>query len=429
VSSTPTVTPTATNMSAATFAPTPTPSATSTATATPTATSPSSPTDTSTPTPTNTPTPTATQGGPLDLIFADGFESGSFSAWSSTEPGNGGLSVSTSAALVGTYGMQVSISDTSARYVVDQSPDREARYRARFFFDPNSLTMSHGQTHFIFFALDENQSPNPVVVQLRLRYFSGNYQLRVETYTDSGARLNGSYTNISDAPHYIEFDWASGSPGGLTMWIDGVETETITNITNTNLRIDTIQLGPQNLQSGTSGSYYFDSFESRRESYIGTAMYQPTTTSPVAWLGLWNPFTNQKLEGKASTGMNSIMPSPNMNIFTAPLEQFEEIAFYYSYDDLYRLTERASNFTSTTYRMDYDAVGNRQNRYFGLLDEHPIQYTYDLANRVETVDNVPYTFDNNGNLISDDVVHPKSWTKLTDFKCAPQEKTGKRFAG
>jgi hypothetical protein len=79
--------------------------------------------------------------------------------------------------------------------------------------------------------------------------------------------------------------------------------------------------------------------------------------------------------------------------------------------------------------MDYDAVGNRQNRYFGLLDEHPIQYTYDLANRVETVDNVPYTFDNNGNLISDDVVHPKSWTKLTDFKCAPQEKTGKRFAG
>ena len=39
----------------------------------------------------------------------------------------------------GTYGVQALINGTSARYVQDTTPNAEPRYRARFYFDPNSL--------------------------------------------------------------------------------------------------------------------------------------------------------------------------------------------------------------------------------------------------------------------------------------------------
>ena len=55
------------------------------------------PTPTPTPTVTSTPTPTATASG--GLIFADGFESGDFSAWDSSTTDGGYLSVTTGAAL------------------------------------------------------------------------------------------------------------------------------------------------------------------------------------------------------------------------------------------------------------------------------------------------------------------------------------------
>ena len=72
-----------------------------------------------------------------DLIFADGFESGSFSAWTSSSTDLGDLSVSTAAALVGNWGMQAVINDANPIFVTDETPNAEPRYRERFYFDPN----------------------------------------------------------------------------------------------------------------------------------------------------------------------------------------------------------------------------------------------------------------------------------------------------
>ncbi len=94
-----TPTPTATNIptQTATLAPsatsTNTPANTPTATNTSISTATFTPTNTATPTPTFTASPTPVQS---DLIFADGFESGSFLAWSSATTGGGDLSVSPS---------------------------------------------------------------------------------------------------------------------------------------------------------------------------------------------------------------------------------------------------------------------------------------------------------------------------------------------
>ncbi|MEA3440692.1 MAG: hypothetical protein U9R58_10450, partial [Chloroflexota bacterium] len=283
--------------------PTPTPTATQTATATqiptitqtPTATEPGSPTDTPTPTATATTTPTATQTStqtatPTDtstptviptssgsLIFADGFESGDFSAWSSSTTDGGDLSVTTDAALVGSYGMQAVIDDNNAIYVTDDSPDGETHYRARFYFDPNSISMANNDNHTIFYALKDVISP---VVRVELRYSGGNYQIRVQVRKDF-LFTNTSYYTISDGEHYIEFDWeAASSPGAnngeLTLWIDGVQKEQLTSIDNDTMYIDRVRLGAVvEIDSGTRGTYYLDAFESRTDGYIGPVAMLP----------------------------------------------------------------------------------------------------------------------------------------------------------
>ena len=61
----------------------------------------------------------------LDLIFADGFESGNLSAWTSNTIDLGDLSVSTAAALIGSQGLQAVIDDANTIYVTDDSPNAE----------------------------------------------------------------------------------------------------------------------------------------------------------------------------------------------------------------------------------------------------------------------------------------------------------------
>jgi RHS repeat-associated protein len=77
-------------------------------------------------------------------------------------------------------------------------------------------------------------------------------------------------------------------------------------------------------------------------------------------------------------------------------------AIDYSYDGLYRLTAAESNDT-TTYYYTYDAVGNRveADTYPLWGSAHVFTYTYDAADRMTSVNNVPYTWDNNGSLLND----------------------------
>lgn len=221
-----------------------------------------------TPIPT-TPTPTATPTSPTsDLIFADSFESDNFSAWSSAAIGDGDLSVSSSAALVGTRGMQALINDNSAIYVTDDQPAAEPRYRARFYFDPNSVSMGSGDNHFIFYAIS---GTSKVVTRIQFRFTnSGGYQIRVQILNNSSAWANSAWFAISDAPHALEIDWQAATNGGVTLWIDGTQRAALTGIVNSNYRIDRVRLGAVNgVDTGTRGTTYFDAFESRRQTFIG----------------------------------------------------------------------------------------------------------------------------------------------------------------
>jgi RHS repeat-associated protein len=269
----PSATPTRTSTSTATATATPTgPSPTSTRTPTATAT----PTNTSTPTITFTPSPTSSGS---DLIFADGFESGDFSAWSIVSGGND-LSVSSSAAYQGSYGMQILINDTEKPNVIDNSPASESHYRARFYFHPNSIAMNTNTAHIIFAG--KNASNSALVFNTDLVYEGGSYKLRNRVQKDDASYVLGTGYSISNDWHVVEIEWqASSAPGAndgfLSLWIDDVLQETISGVDNDNLStqaIDDVRLGAVNgVDATTSGTTYFDAFESRRSSYIGPLAY------------------------------------------------------------------------------------------------------------------------------------------------------------
>lgn len=241
---------------------------------TPTPLPTAAPTDSPTPLPTDTPTqtPTAISTAAADLIFADGFETGDFSAWSSSMTDAGDLSVDAAAAQIGSYGLLALIDDNNTIYVTDDWPNEETRYRARLDFDPNSITMASGDNHSLVYGYT---ATSPVVLRVQFRFTGGSYQLRAALRTDGSGWDSTSWFGISDASHSIEIDWRAASAGGannegLALWIDGVLRANLTNVDNDTRRIDRGRIGAvAGIDSGTRGTYYFDSFESRQETYIG----------------------------------------------------------------------------------------------------------------------------------------------------------------
>jgi hypothetical protein len=220
------------------------------------------PTATPSPTPTRTLMliPSATSGA-SDLIFADGFESGNLSAWSASVTNNGNLSAGPAAALSGSYGLQANITSTTNIYVRDDSPDAEARYRARFSFDPNSISMPTGE----YIALLQGYSSSQTnILALRLHRTSAGYQLRVRAYDTGLANwVNTPLVTISDEPHLVELDW--GNDGHLVFWVDGVQQANLTGINNSSYTMDTVRVGAVYISAtGMGGAIYIDDFEARR---------------------------------------------------------------------------------------------------------------------------------------------------------------------
>jgi len=187
----------------------------------------------------------------------------------------GDLSASAASALVGTQGMQALIDDNNTIYVTDDSPNAETRYRARFYFDPNSIPMLSGEAHFIFKGF-LGTSTSTEAFRVEFHQSSGAYQIRAALMLDDGTTwVNTNWFTISDAAHFIELDWRASSGvgannGGLTLWIDGAQQADLTGADNDTWRVDRARLGAlSGIDNGTRGTYYFDAFESRRQNYIG----------------------------------------------------------------------------------------------------------------------------------------------------------------
>jgi subtilisin family serine protease len=211
-----------------------------------------------------TPTPTATPGQ-VDLIFADGFESGSTAAWSSVS-GPGAVLVNSSAAFApGLYGMAARVSGGASGYGVDDSPTAETSYHARFYFHPNNVTIGSA-TEVVFNGLNAR---GQVVFQVQFhRTNAGAYQVR--GLVSSGRKASTtSWVTITNAYHPIEIAWQSASSASFSLYVDGALKQTLTGLNTSAYLVDTAWLGPSSGLSGISGTQYFDNFSSTRLTYIG----------------------------------------------------------------------------------------------------------------------------------------------------------------
>jgi hypothetical protein len=210
-----------------------------------------------------------------DVIFADGFESGNLSAWSSAQDDGGDLTAGASALGPTSPGLRAVVDDTAGIHVVDESPDDENRYRARFYFDPNGFDPGEAQSHFrtrLFIAFEE--APSRRLAAIVLRRQGGAYSLMGRARLDDNSQASTPFFAITDGPHFVEIDWRrattpAANDGAFQMWIDGISVATLSNLDNGTSAVDFARLGALSTKPGASGVLHWDEFESRRQSYIG----------------------------------------------------------------------------------------------------------------------------------------------------------------
>jgi hypothetical protein len=214
--------------------------------------------------------------------MSDDFESGGLANWSSSTTDGGNLSATTTAKLHGSYGLNALINDTNSLYVENDLSSSIKRFRARFYFNVNSLTIEQYQSIFIFNVFNSSWGNS---YSIRLSDNSTNktgYEIYTSYWNDADAESDSSGIAISNGLHYIEIDFTTSSAAGanngaITTWIDGTQVYSATSIDNDTKNINYIQLGPQFWWGGAfSGNLYFDDFVSNS---TGTAIGAVTSSS------------------------------------------------------------------------------------------------------------------------------------------------------
>jgi hypothetical protein len=209
-----------------------------------------------------------------DLIFEDNFESGDTSRWSVSQTGGTDLAVTAGAGLAGTgHGMRTLVNDTGSLYVQDDTPAAETRYRARFYFDPNSFDPGEADGHQRIRMFLAQDATSLRIVTIVLKRLSGQYSLEARTRQNDGSRVDTGFFPITNAPHFVEFDWHRANPGVadgiLIFYIDSTILSVLTDLDNDQGLVESGRLGALSLKTGASGTLRFDQFESRRANLIG----------------------------------------------------------------------------------------------------------------------------------------------------------------
>jgi glucose/arabinose dehydrogenase len=213
-----------------------------------------------------------------DFIFGDGVEGGDASEWSAAATDGGDLSV-TSAAALGSdsdLGLEANVNDTAPLFVVDDRPNDENRYRARFHFDPNGFDPGEAQGRLrlrLFHAFEEAPVLRRLVTVV-LRRSQGAYAVSARVRLDNGTTADTPFVPVTDAPHVVEFDWRRSTSvaapnGSFTLRVDGAVASTLSGLDNDSRAVDFARLGAMAVKPGALGTLYFDEFVSYREGPAG----------------------------------------------------------------------------------------------------------------------------------------------------------------
>jgi len=194
-----------------------------------------------------------------DAIFSDGFESGNTNAWTSRSTNSPGrLSVTTGAAMVGTYGLRAS--GNNANYVqynfgADANNPAWPTFDARFYFRPNANS-STGKDIFVA-ASGTGFTNAQTLFRVRYRLNGSTPQVQIQLGTSTA---NATWTDITGgtASNVIEVTWQSG--GNLVLYVNGVSSQTLGGASGS---VTAFRLGSVT-GNGNSTDLHFDAFAAKR---------------------------------------------------------------------------------------------------------------------------------------------------------------------
>jgi hypothetical protein len=201
-------------------------------------------------------------------VFSDDFETNSTARWDSETDTGSNFNVNTGSKYWGSYGAEVTVGAT-AGYVTDTATSRAApmSLRARFYLDPNSITMATND-EFTVLAQGTSATPNYAV---NLNYDGANYRVRACLLNDAGSLECSGYVNINDAFNAIEAEWRIvNTTGSVRIWVNGAfGSADYTVDAGTRAAADFLLGNVSGRDAGTSGSIYVDDF---KWTYVGKKM-------------------------------------------------------------------------------------------------------------------------------------------------------------
>ena len=170
-------------------------------------------------------------------------------------------------------------------FVRDDSPNDEATYRARFQVDASALGTIGGIESFVIYSATTT-APALGIQNLVSLSIVGNL-MGTQTFIQAMTPCEGQPGNLCansiaidrTQAHTVEIQWVKGSPGSFSLWVDNNDSSSpdwTTAASNSSwggvdfaalgVALPTVGFRTNHLNQVVS----FDSFDSRRTSFIGT---------------------------------------------------------------------------------------------------------------------------------------------------------------
>lgn len=213
-------------------------------------------------------------------IFADGFESGNLTAWSSSKGADlqieavCKLCLTTKGPLHGDTSLKVRVPNKKPHYLQDNDPNFETRYSARFLIKLGKTLKMNNLNKFKLF-MGKNGKQTPFFLQVRKK--GTKFQIRAAARVDSGKTLKTKWTAMPKKAITVEVDWKAAEStikhnGYVKLYINGKLKKKKGGLNNDKQKVDLVRLGvTARIKSAfnISGSFKLDHFESDDTFYIG----------------------------------------------------------------------------------------------------------------------------------------------------------------
>ena len=187
-----------------------------------------------------------------------------------TEEGSNDLTISSDSALHGSLGYELEFSGNTVEnllYFYKSFTAGADIYARCYFYIPSNFDMSNSQLTIL--GLNSTVSLARPIFSILTGVI---YLSRFYYYLNSGETYSAiSSTPISrDEAHYLEIRFKSGNGDGVaTVWLDGTEKSSITELTNDNYQSDIVRAGNYGGAVPTAGSKIYIDDIKIDSSYIG----------------------------------------------------------------------------------------------------------------------------------------------------------------